>query len=951
MIHGNAFTRSVVSLALCACLMLNQAGSALAADNLRTKDARDGGTAREITSELVRRNADGGAEEFLFTLALEGAAIRSKLSLATGPLIDHWMSRHSPMRTAVEEVILVHPQQLREFIQEMAQHGVSRDRAIEIYLGRARERLEKIYTTAAKQGLKKKVILVAGSGRPQGEKDPLISLDDQIYDVLTILPGVLKDKKTAKIKTSQMLAGGTISLAVAFELAKNTEEISSEPKMSKIEATRRAHEKIYEWFQENNKSFPDLDKIWGESLQLYAVTSEPREPLTLKSPDGKWLCHGILFASAGLTFDGLLKVLTEVTGAIAAMEVKRPVHVFMDFKSYPFEDRVPFSIAEYVRRLYEAARKGLFDSKLIRLTFADTEGNLRDRDGWIAARDENEQARAKTRMAKDGGWVAVFIGGTGDMGKALADRLIKMGKKVYIGSRSPDPAAGVLTNRDAAQIGDYVFFTLPGKERVVEITNEDGTKEKVVTSPLREQVLEQARYLKKDAKVISVATVFERIDKKLTYVPPAKTWDKEGKVLERYNSYAEATQDWLRQKGAFNVVESWGIPNLPAEQMSDPSIRLKIQVAIAGDEKTCDLAFIKSFFDDLNIEAEPVYVGGLEQCCRIEELTAKIIVGNKEYIVALQAGLITVKEAMEYLESHGKNCDNKEFTAFIRQRLDPYLVDLYRDSQVLARDIDFVRDVRKSAEERELTYVALRRYFELEAGKQSPENDRIRETLPRYSLDMSGAKLNKALPGDFEAFVDALSAVEIVDGALVISAKAVLRNAGTVAILRALKNRELKLRVVVWSEKGTETVALELMGVTDLAAVIQNNLENVIAELVSTGFARERIAVIGQEGEIDMAKYSGVNMLVLRSPKAKESNTVNAMELVFARALASIYGGKITALYQSLAKAYFKGKQVTDAELKRLNDLKTEFFDMPLVSVKEEVARYQIAFEETVTDI
>ena len=64
-----------------------------------------------------------------------------------------------------------------------------------------------------------------------------------------------------------------------------------------------------------------------------------------------------------------------------------------------------------------------------------------------------------------------IIGGSGDLGSAIARRLAKAGRKIIIGSRAVESAAAAasrlgfgitgMTNEDAAAAGDIVFVTVP----------------------------------------------------------------------------------------------------------------------------------------------------------------------------------------------------------------------------------------------------------------------------------------------------------------------------------------------------------------------------------------------------------------------------------------------------------------------------------------------------------
>src|SRR5262245_41258887 len=52
-----------------------------------------------------------------------------------------------------------------------------------------------------------------------------------------------------------------------------------------------------------------------------------------------------------------------------------------------------------------------------------------------------------------------IVGGTGDFGQGLAERLRRLGEEVELGSRTPRDA--FISNRDCAENSDIVFLSVP----------------------------------------------------------------------------------------------------------------------------------------------------------------------------------------------------------------------------------------------------------------------------------------------------------------------------------------------------------------------------------------------------------------------------------------------------------------------------------------------------------
>lgn len=537
---------------------------------------------------------------------------------------------------------------------------------------------------------------------------------------------------------------------------------------------------------------------------------------------------------------------------------------------------------------------------------------------------QNEQQRRKA-IVKDGGTVVAIVGGTGDMGKALADRLRLAGVEVLIGSRKANPEAGILANADAVRQADVVVFAVPAQH--VEST-----------------VRDLAQYLKKDAIVLSIAAPFRPVERVLTYTPP-----------QGYVSAAQQVAGIIQEQAPEKNIRvvSAGIQSVPAEWMANPSLALNQQIVVSGEEQACSLACEK-VLNRINPGLKPVISGTLDECCNVEALTPRIVASKKEL---LAVGSRSVEELVAFVKEKGTAVSTQEIVDFNRQKLDPALKERYADQATLVSDIMTVINSKLSVEEKEIVAVGLRRYADIVSG-QSPQKQQVSEALLRYDLNTADVKFNRQLPGDFAAFVDTVKAVETADGALVLSANTILKNAGTVDMVRTLKEKDVnQVRVVAWAKDMKEELALRLTGIGEIAEIKQAPVSKIVEELsAKNGIAAEKIVIVGFEGEVKLEQNNGPLVLNLKAPKLdreKKEFLVNAMPLVLAKALASIYSNnnQISQELEKLGQAYFTAKNITAEDLKALVSAAADSFNMPLVKVTDEVAREQTTYEGTITNI
>jgi len=206
------------------------------------------------------------------------------------------------------------------------------------------------------------------------------------------------------------------------------------------------------------------------------------------------------------------------------------------------------------------------------------------------------------------------------------------------------------------------------------------------------------------------------------------------------------------------------------------------------------------------------------------------------------------------------------------------------------------------------------------------------------------AKLNAG----YTELLKAVSAVKT-NGALVVSADVVLKNAGTLSSLKALKESGAMIEIVVQANSKAIADKLVSMGVDQFASVQFKQVNAIVAELNTKGITDERIVVLKTTAESNENVKNTVKVVNINAAKVDESSA-NAMSLVVAKAVTTVLKDDkaVVDQYQNMAKNYAESNNI---ELSKLDDLTSQISDMPLVKISEEVAEAQVTYEETVNKI
>jgi NADPH-dependent F420 reductase len=184
-----------------------------------------------------------------------------------------------------------------------------------------------------------------------------------------------------------------------------------------------------------------------------------------------------------------------------------------------------------------------------------------------------------------------IVGGSGDFGQGLAERLRRVGEEVVIGSRTPRD--DFLANDEACRRSDVVFLSVPP----------GGVAE--MSSDLRETLAERI--------VVSVAAPIVFVAGQAGAAP--------GEL-----SLAEVTAAAAPEA---RVVA--GFHTVSARALADPDLPLDEDVLLAGDDEEAK-AVVAGLAERL-VEGRAVDCGRLEVARWLETLTAVLLNVNRRYKV------------------------------------------------------------------------------------------------------------------------------------------------------------------------------------------------------------------------------------------------------------------------------------------------------------------------------
>ena len=199
-------------------------------------------------------------------------------------------------------------------------------------------------------------------------------------------------------------------------------------------------------------------------------------------------------------------------------------------------------------------------------------------------------------------------------------------------------------------------------------------------------------------------------------------------------------------------------------------------------------------------------------------------------------------------------------------------------------------------------------------------------------------------------------------GAVVVGANAILENAGALTSLKMLADAGA-CKVVLWAKDKEAADALKAIGADRLAGIIQEGLDETITHVIvdlhkeNMLASYEDIALVVAEKDMEGANLNPstkkyLKISGLKAAKTGNSRLVNSMPLVFARAFASIADtAEVAESFRQMTAAYHRSGQISADNAMLLNDLTSQMTDIPAILATEEVARAQVAYEETIGKI
>ncbi len=216
----------------------------------------------------------------------------------------------------------------------------------------------------------------------------------------------------------------------------------------------------------------------------------------------------------------------------------------------------------------------------------------------------------------------------------------------------------------------------------------------------------------------------------------------------------------------------------------------------------------------------------------------------------------------------------------------------------------------------------------------------------------------------FDNMVNSLKGLTDTKGAFVIGADTIFKNAGTISVIRKIKEAKTGLKVAVWAADKATVETLKVMGIEEVADIISpEGLSGALNELDKIGIPQERIAVFYSVSE----PVSSIRKLFDTRPDIKvisvaqrsgDASRLNSMSLIFARAIAGIFQNENTVVekFKELSQNYKKSRQITEQDyLSVVKDLTAQISTVPLVQLTKEkdkeVIEAQITYEETVGEI
>ncbi|HQQ05886.1 MAG TPA: hypothetical protein PLP56_02775 [Candidatus Omnitrophota bacterium] len=218
---------------------------------------------------------------------------------------------------------------------------------------------------------------------------------------------------------------------------------------------------------------------------------------------------------------------------------------------------------------------------------------------------------------------------------------------------------------------------------------------------------------------------------------------------------------------------------------------------------------------------------------------------------------------------------------------------------------------------------------------------------------------------NFGNMIGSVSEIENSRGAVIIGARAIFDNAGSVSALQKAKEAAGVVNFAVWARDEKARKALEALGV-DKYATIYVGLQKTLDALKEAKIPGERIVLITSHQdrdnlmsefkiqELEFFYFAGIKHVPIDTRISDEQRSINAMPLVMSKALAMIFNDEsaVKAQMKNMAGAYLKEGLITESEMADIMQLASQIaYEIPMVPVSEEIAAMQTAYEDILNKI
>ncbi|HQQ05885.1 MAG TPA: PEP/pyruvate-binding domain-containing protein [Candidatus Omnitrophota bacterium] len=219
---------------------------------------------------------------------------------------------------------------------------------------------------------------------------------------------------------------------------------------------------------------------------------------------------------------------------------------------------------------------------------------------------------------------------------------------------------------------------------------------------------------------------------------------------------------------------------------------------------------------------------------------------------------------------------------------------------------------------------------------------------------------------DFDNVIRAALDQQKVQAAFVIGANTIFENAGSIAALEQAHKAGAVLNLAVWAKSETEAGHLQSLGV-DKVASIYIGLKDALKSVEKLKIQPHKVVLINSDLDLDAIKgeytVADASAFFDKNPQLRSihiatprtvgaAKQINAVPLALAKAMAIVFDeGNTRAQFARMVQAFKDKGMISEADALSLNQLTMQLFDIPLVTVSDDIAKLQTMFEDTLNKI